>query len=227
MNFGTKMNGKLPTAHYDVTTLILSNSSVTTWFLLSSSQCFAKVSRYFQPDKVRSLKQQVQTRSDKMKLVLFIFVLFSLGAVNAQFFAGLRNLFGGGGSRPSSNSVNTGSSSSSSSSSSGSGSGGFGGFGGFDFGNPLGGLFGGGGRFTDDGTQEPVSTGKDEINPSDCGRDTQKGTGKLCFPDGQLCADRKFIFVFRLHHKSLLCRLEIKSTNKIQVRQIEKAIKKI
>ena len=115
------INGKFTSAHFDVTTLTLSNSSVTTWFLQSSSQCFAKVSRYFQPDKVRSKKQQVQTRSDKMKLVLFIFVLFSLGAVNAQFFAGLRNLFGGGGSRPSSNSVNTGSSSSSSSSSSGSG----------------------------------------------------------------------------------------------------------
>lgn len=51
--------------------------------------------------------------------------------------------------------------------------------------------FFGGNRFNDDGTQEPVSTGKDELFPTDCGRDPGKGTGKLCFPDGQLCADRK------------------------------------
>ena len=37
-----------------------------------------------------------------------------------------------------------------------------------------------------------------EILPTDCGRDTQKGTGKLCFPDGQLCADRKLFSVFYL-----------------------------
>ena len=50
----------------------------------------------------------------------------------------------------------------------------------------------GGSRFRDDGTQSPVSTGKDELFPTDCGRDPSKGTGKLCFPDGQLCANRKF-----------------------------------
>jgi hypothetical protein len=53
----------------------------------------------------------------------------------------------------------------------------------------LGGLFGGG-RFTDDGTQSPQSTGRDELFPRDCGRDTDKGTGKLCFPDGILCQNR-------------------------------------
>ena len=62
------------------------------------------------------------------------------------------------------------------------------------FGGTGGGGFGlfGGNRFKDDGTQEPVSTGRDELFPTDCGRDPGKGTGKLCFPDGQLCADRKF-----------------------------------
>ena len=67
----------------------------------------------------------------------------------------------------------------------GGGGGGGGGFGGgFN-------LFGGS-RFRDDGTQSPVATGKDELFPTDCGRDPGKGTGKLCFPDGQLCANRKF-----------------------------------
>merc|ERR1711997_734453 len=62
--------------------------------------------------------------------------------------------------------------------------GGAGGGGGFN-------LFGGGrGRFRDDGTQEPQATGRDELFPSDCGRDTGTGRGKLCFPDGQLCANR-------------------------------------
>ena len=55
-------------------------------------------------------------------------------------------------------------------------------------------LFGGGGRFRDDGTQSPVATGQDSLFPSDCGRDTSTGRGKLCFPDGQLCADRKLFF---------------------------------
>ncbi len=46
-------------------------------------------------------------------------------------------------------------------------------------------------RFRDDGTQRPQATGRDEVNPSDCGRDPGKGTGKLCFPDGQLCQQSK------------------------------------
>jgi hypothetical protein len=55
----------------------------------------------------------------------------------------------------------------------------------------FGGLFGGGGgRFTDDGTQSPQATGRDELFPRDCGRDTNKGTGNLCFPDGILCQNR-------------------------------------
>ena len=54
----------------------------------------------------------------------------------------------------------------------------------------FGGIFGGGGKFTDDGTQSPVATGKDELFPRDCGRDTVEGTGKLCFPDGLLCQNR-------------------------------------
>ena len=109
-----------------------------------------------------------------MRLGLSTFLLLSLSAIaNAQFFNALRNLFGGGGS-------------SSSGSSSGSSGGGF-------FG--LGNVFGGGGRFTDDGTQSPVSTGNDELYPSDCGRDPDKGTGKLCFPDGTLCKNSK-IFLY-------------------------------
>merc|ERR1711997_1267415 len=54
----------------------------------------------------------------------------------------------------------------------------------------FGGLFNGGGRFTDDGTQQPKADGKEELLPSDCGRNTQTGTGKLCFPDGLLCEQR-------------------------------------
>ena len=46
-------------------------------------------------------------------------------------------------------------------------------------------------RFVDDGTESPVATGKDPLFPDDCGRDPDKGTGKLCFPDGILCQDRK------------------------------------
>jgi len=45
-------------------------------------------------------------------------------------------------------------------------------------------------RFRDDGTQSPQATGRDELNPTDCGRDPNKGTGKLCFPDGILCQNR-------------------------------------
>jgi len=48
----------------------------------------------------------------------------------------------------------------------------------------------GGSRFRDDGTQTPQATSNDELFPSDCGRDTNQGTGKLCFPVGQLCAER-------------------------------------
>jgi len=62
-------------------------------------------------------------------------------------------------------------------------------FGGGGGGGFLGGLFGGG-RFKDDGTQSPQATGRDELYPRDCGRDTGKGTGKLCFPDGILCQNR-------------------------------------
>ena len=46
-------------------------------------------------------------------------------------------------------------------------------------------------RFRDDGTQTPQATGRDEILPSDCGRDPDKGTGKLCFPDALLCQQSK------------------------------------
>ena len=56
----------------------------------------------------------------------------------------------------------------------------------------VGQIFNGGGSFTDDGTQSPQATGIDDLFPDDCGRDTDAGTGKLCFPDGLLCRDRKF-----------------------------------
>lgn len=49
-------------------------------------------------------------------------------------------------------------------------------------------------RFHDDGTQRPQATGRDELFPTDCGRDPDKGTGKLCFPDGLLCQRSKFFF---------------------------------
>lgn len=49
----------------------------------------------------------------------------------------------------------------------------------------------GGSRFRDDGTQSPQATGRDELFPRDCGRDEDKGTGKLCFPDGILCQESK------------------------------------
>jgi len=70
-------------------------------------------------------------------------------------------------------------------------------FGGFDIFRPLQNLFrpvmrffGGGPKFTDDGTQSPQATGNDKLFPDDCGRDEDKGTGKLCFPDGLLCQNR-------------------------------------
>ena len=50
------------------------------------------------------------------------------------------------------------------------------------------------GRFPgiDSGTPQPVATGRDELFPADCGRHPHDGTGKLCFPDGLLCRNRKF-----------------------------------
>ena len=54
-------------------------------------------------------------------------------------------------------------------------------------------------RFRDDGTRSPQATGIDKVLPSDCGRDPDKGTGKLCFPDGLLCQQSKFLsYVFQL-----------------------------
>ena len=41
------------------------------------------------------------------------------------------------------------------------------------------------------GTKEPLSTGIDKLYPDDCGRDKDKGTGLLCFPDGELCKNSK------------------------------------
>ena len=58
--------------------------------------------------------------------------------------------------------------------------------------SPVTNLFGGG-RFVDDGTQSPQSTGREELFPSDCGRDPQDGTGKLCFPDGLLCQNSEYL----------------------------------
>jgi hypothetical protein len=48
-------------------------------------------------------------------------------------------------------------------------------------------------RFRDDGTQRPQATGQDKLFPDDCGRNTNDGTGKLCFPDGLLCQKSKFL----------------------------------
>ena len=69
---------------------------------------------------------------------------------------------------------------------------------GFDIFRPLQNLlkpvmrfFGGGPKFQDDGTQTPQATGNDKLFPDDCGRDEDKGTGKLCFPDGLLCQNSK------------------------------------
>merc|ERR1712223_1474456 len=45
-------------------------------------------------------------------------------------------------------------------------------------------------NFQDDGTQRPQATGQEELFPSDCGRNVDTGTGKLCFPDGLLCRGR-------------------------------------
>ena len=46
-------------------------------------------------------------------------------------------------------------------------------------------------RFVDDGTQTPQATGTDEVFPRDCGTNVNTGRGKLCFPVGNLCAERK------------------------------------
>ena len=51
-------------------------------------------------------------------------------------------------------------------------------------------------KFVDDGTESPQATGKDELFPRDCGRDPDKGTGKLCFPDGLLCQDSEYKYLF-------------------------------
>ena len=69
-------------------------------------------------------------------------------------------------------------------------------------GNPFN-FFGGGGRFRDDGTQRPQQNGVDELLPSDCGRNTRTGRGKLCFPVGNLCANSKS-FTYLVHCFALL-----------------------
>jgi len=51
-------------------------------------------------------------------------------------------------------------------------------------------MLGVGPNFVDDGTQTPRATGHDPLFPNDCGKDPDKGTGKLCFPDGILCQNR-------------------------------------
>ena len=43
------------------------------------------------------------------------------------------------------------------------------------------------------GTEGPTATGRDELNPADCGRDKKTGKGSLCFPDGLLCEQSKTI----------------------------------
>ena len=67
---------------------------------------------------------------------------------------------------------------------------------------PIGNLFRP--RFRDDGTRSPQATGRDEINPSDCGRNTDTGTGKLCFPDGILCQNSKDCSAYQVLFKSKL-----------------------
>ena len=59
--------------------------------------------------------------------------------------------------------------------------------------SPVTNLFNGGGRFQDDGTQSPQATGREELFPSDCGRNPNDGTGKLCFPDGILCQNSEYL----------------------------------
>ena len=45
------------------------------------------------------------------------------------------------------------------------------------------------------GTKEPQATGIDKTYPDDCGRDPEKKTGLLCFPDGKLCQERELYSV--------------------------------
>ena len=64
-----------------------------------------------------------------------------------------------------------------------------------------------GGRVVDDGTAAPQATGREELFPSDCGRDPNQGTGKLCFPDGLLCKESEYCFLLfsgdqGFHHMS-------------------------
>jgi hypothetical protein len=42
------------------------------------------------------------------------------------------------------------------------------------------------------GTLRPQATGRDELLPSDCGREIKDLTGKLCYPDGLLCSNSKW-----------------------------------
>ena len=58
------------------------------------------------------------------------------------------------------------------------------------FGGSSSGSSNGVGNTSDKGTKEPQSTGIDKLYPDDCGRD-DKNKGLLCFPDGELCKNRK------------------------------------
>ena len=101
-----------------------------------------------------------------MKLFTAILLLCILGSSNSQFFRALANLF----TAP---------------------------FRGFSGGSGGGfNLFSTGPRFRDDGTQQPQANGVDELFPSDCGREPNKGTGKLCFPVGEICANSKSLFLY-------------------------------
>ena len=54
------------------------------------------------------------------------------------------------------------------------------------------------------GTASPQATGRDELNPADCGRDKKTGKGSLCFPDGLLCEQsRTFLFLPAFSRPSL------------------------
>ena len=56
--------------------------------------------------------------------------------------------------------------------------------------NSAGNSFGIGG-----GTDSPQATGRDELNPADCGRDKKTGKGSLCFPDGLLCEQSRILLL--------------------------------
>lgn len=45
------------------------------------------------------------------------------------------------------------------------------------------------------GTKKPQATGIDKTYPDDCGRDPEKKTGLLCFPDGKLCEQSENAFI--------------------------------